>query len=331
MPSSHQGDPVPGRRAGAGPDDTGRQHAPANAVVPLPHEDTPEKYGVKPRGLLRMQDQPHRVPQPVATAPYSERGRRWRPRHRPRGPPADDAQRLLYHPTYRNSPAHGAVTRAAVPAGMAPKSSTRRCVGVGTVGQDPRIRARHGMHTSDRAQPGVHTWSWEHDSAGGASGSPPSFSARSSVCAPRRVSTARSQPPHGATSEGTRSTPRCPPGSATLDGIRWTTPVDLAPPSGTFYSLRLTARNGGEHRRRSSQNREHRGISRRRAARRRRDAALVQTSDYLLPAHSWTPSYSPALAGNRLYFPGAGARSISATTSIPSCRPRSDNSPSTSL
>jgi hypothetical protein len=31
-----------------------------------------------------------------------------------------------------------------------------------------------------------------------------------------------------------------------------------------------------------------------------------QTSDFLLPAHNWTPSYSPALAGNRLYFPGAG-------------------------
>jgi hypothetical protein len=33
----------------------------------------------------------------------------------------------------------------------------------------------------------------------------------------------------------------------------------------------------------------------------------VRTTDYILPAHDWIPSYSPALTpGNRLYFSGAG-------------------------
>jgi hypothetical protein len=31
------------------------------------------------------------------------------------------------------------------------------------------------------------------------------------------------------------------------------------------------------------------------------------TTDYVLPPHNWTPSYSPALTpSNRLYYPGAG-------------------------
>src|SRR5262245_57236231 len=41
----------------------------------------------------------------------------------------------------------------------------------------------------------------------------------------------------------------------------------------------------------------------------RRTGALIweQTSDYTLPPHNWTPSYSPTLtATNRLYFPGNG-------------------------
>ena len=39
------------------------------------------------------------------------------------------------------------------------------------------------------------------------------------------------------------------------------------------------------------------------------DGSLIwsQTTDYILPPHTWTPSYSPTLTpGNRLYFPGAG-------------------------
>ena len=33
----------------------------------------------------------------------------------------------------------------------------------------------------------------------------------------------------------------------------------------------------------------------------------TQTTDYILPSHNWTPSYSPTLtAQNRLYFAGAG-------------------------
>jgi hypothetical protein len=36
-------------------------------------------------------------------------------------------------------------------------------------------------------------------------------------------------------------------------------------------------------------------------------ALWMQTTDYLLPPHSWTPSFGPTLtAGNRLYFAGAG-------------------------
>src|SRR6266487_4686876 len=88
----------------------------------------------------------------------------------------------------------------------------------------------------------------------------------------------------------------------------WSTPVDLAPPAneilihygsplatpsntiivpvktGSTGGFRVEARNG-------------------------QNGALIwsQTTDYILPAHSWTPSYSPALTtGNRLYFAGAG-------------------------
>lgn len=90
--------------------------------------------------------------------------------------------------------------------------------------------------------------------------------------------------------------------------IRWSTPVDLAPPSGTIYrhygSPLVTPANtvivpvktgstGGF----------------RVEARRSTDGSLLwsQNSDYLLPPHNWTPSYSPALSpSNRLYFGGAG-------------------------
>ena len=96
--------------------------------------------------------------------------------------------------------------------------------------------------------------------------------------------------------------------SQPLEGILWSTPVDLAPPSGNILihygsplvtpantvivpvktgsagGFKVEARNG-------------------------RDGALIwsQTTDYILPLHNWTPSYSPTLTpGNRLYFPGAG-------------------------
>jgi hypothetical protein len=93
-----------------------------------------------------------------------------------------------------------------------------------------------------------------------------------------------------------------------LETIRWSTPVDLAPPgviilihygspvvtpantviipvkTGASSGFRVDARSGN-------------------------DGALKwsATTDYLLPPHSWIPSYSPALTpNNRLYFAGAG-------------------------
>ena len=84
--------------------------------------------------------------------------------------------------------------------------------------------------------------------------------------------------------------------SQPLEAIRWSTPVDLAPPAGSILihygsplatpnntiivpvktgsagGFRVDARNG-------------------------QDGALIwsQTTDYILPLHNWTPSYSPAL------------------------------------
>ena len=96
--------------------------------------------------------------------------------------------------------------------------------------------------------------------------------------------------------------------SQPLETIRWSTPVDLAPPSGEIlihYGSPLatpsntiivpvkTGSAGGF----------------KVEARRGQDGTLIwsQTTDYILPAHNWTPSYSPALTpGNRLYFAGAG-------------------------
>src|SRR5206468_6197485 len=90
--------------------------------------------------------------------------------------------------------------------------------------------------------------------------------------------------------------------------IRWSTPVDLAPPSGTIlihYGSPLvtpantvivpvkTGNTGGF----------------KVEARNGLNGALIwsQTTDYILPLHNWTPSYSPTLTpSNRLYFAGAG-------------------------
>ena len=90
--------------------------------------------------------------------------------------------------------------------------------------------------------------------------------------------------------------------------IHWSTPIDLAPPSGTIFihygSPLVTPANtvvipiktgsaGGY----------------RIDARDARDGSLIwsQATDYILPPHNWTPSYSPTLTrSNRLYFPGAG-------------------------
>jgi Calx-beta domain len=96
--------------------------------------------------------------------------------------------------------------------------------------------------------------------------------------------------------------------SQPLEVIHWSTPVDLAPPSdpilihygsplvtpantiivpvktGNTGGFKVEARNGS-------------------------NGGLIwsQTTDYILPLHNWTPSYSPALTpGNRVYFAGAG-------------------------
>jgi Bacterial Ig-like domain (group 2) len=96
--------------------------------------------------------------------------------------------------------------------------------------------------------------------------------------------------------------------SQPLETIRWSTPVDLAPPAGEIlihYGSPLatpsntiivpvkTGSTGGF--RVDAHNGE--------------NGALLwsQTTDYVLPPHNWTPSYAPALTtSNRLYFPGAG-------------------------
>lgn len=98
--------------------------------------------------------------------------------------------------------------------------------------------------------------------------------------------------------------------SQPLEGISWQTPVDLAPQfSGTSLLIHYgspvvtaantvivpvkTGANGGF---------QVAGID--------GETGMVkwtQTTDYLLPPHNWTPSYSPTLApSNRLYFAGAG-------------------------
>lgn len=92
-----------------------------------------------------------------------------------------------------------------------------------------------------------------------------------------------------------------------LQMIRWSTPVDLAPPSGSvlihYGSPLVTPGNtvivpirtatGGYR------------VEARAAA----DGTVLwsASSDYVLPPHNWTPSYAPTLtADGRLYFPGAG-------------------------
>ena len=93
-----------------------------------------------------------------------------------------------------------------------------------------------------------------------------------------------------------------------LQMIRWSTPVDLAPPANAilihYGSPLVTAGNtvivpvktgsGGGY------------LVEARGA---QAGALLWSADtdYILPPHNWTPSYAPVLtAGNRLYFAGAG-------------------------
>jgi hypothetical protein len=96
--------------------------------------------------------------------------------------------------------------------------------------------------------------------------------------------------------------------SQPLETIRWSTPVDLAPPSGEILihygsplvtpanTVILPVKTGS-------------GEGYKVEARTALDGSLIwsQNTDYILPPHNWTPSYSPTLTpSNRLYFPGAG-------------------------
>ena len=93
--------------------------------------------------------------------------------------------------------------------------------------------------------------------------------------------------------------------SQSLEVIRWSTPVDLAPPPGTIlrhYGSPLVTPGNTVIVPVKTQ------TSFQVEARRARDGALIwsQTTDYILPPHNWLPSYTPTLAGNRVYFPGPG-------------------------
>ena len=101
-----------------------------------------------------------------------------------------------------------------------------------------------------------------------------------------------------------------PASAQNLNRIRWQTPVDLAPQYSSsgellihYGSPLVTAGNtvivpvktgaaGGFR------------VDARRAA----DGVLKwsQTTDYILPAHQWTPIFGPTIAPFRVYFPGAG-------------------------
>ncbi|HVM96476.1 MAG TPA: carboxypeptidase-like regulatory domain-containing protein, partial [Candidatus Acidoferrales bacterium] len=93
-----------------------------------------------------------------------------------------------------------------------------------------------------------------------------------------------------------------------LQFIRWSTPVDLAPPSDdilihygsplvtpgntVIVSIKTGANSGYRVEGHSAQ-----------------DGTVIWSADtdYILPPHHWTPSYSPTLtSSNRLYFAGAG-------------------------
>lgn len=97
-------------------------------------------------------------------------------------------------------------------------------------------------------------------------------------------------------------------GAQPLEAIRWSTPVDLAAPVGDipihYGSPLLTPANTVIVPVKTGSTDGYRVD-----ARSGQDGSLIwsQTTDYILPPHDWTPSYSPVLtATNRLYFAGAG-------------------------
>ena len=97
--------------------------------------------------------------------------------------------------------------------------------------------------------------------------------------------------------------------SQPLTQIIWQTPVDLQPQfqgERPAYSLRLSANHEREHGDRSGQNRRDQGFELQ--ARSGADGSLLwtQTTDYILPPSSWTPSFSPTLTPQgRVYWAAA--------------------------
>ena len=92
-----------------------------------------------------------------------------------------------------------------------------------------------------------------------------------------------------------------------LQGVRWSTPVDLTLPAEPilihYGSPLVTAANTVVIPVKTTSTGAFRVD-----ARNGTNGALIwsQATDYLLPASSWVPSYSPTLVGTRVYFPGAG-------------------------
>ena len=104
-----------------------------------------------------------------------------------------------------------------------------------------------------------------------------------------------------------RHTALSPVAAQTLQTIRWSVPVDLAPPAGSilihYGSPLVTPGNTVVVPVRTATG------AYRVDARAAQDGALLWSAatDYILPPHNWIPSYAPALtATNRLYFAGAG-------------------------
>jgi hypothetical protein len=99
-------------------------------------------------------------------------------------------------------------------------------------------------------------------------------------------------------------------GAQPLQSIRWQTPVDLFPQyvGGSFllvhYGSPLATRKNTIVVPVKTGTEEGFRVDGLRGA----DGTTLwsHTSDYLLPPHSWTPSFSPALGKNKLWIPGAG-------------------------
>ncbi|HXJ81538.1 MAG TPA: hypothetical protein VMS64_23010 [Candidatus Methylomirabilis sp.] len=125
------------------------------------------------------------------------------------------------------------------------------------------------------------------------------------VCAAARLDDARAAAAWSTLGGNSQHTGLSTSAAQSLEVIHWSTPVELAPPSGSIIhygsplvtsanTVIIPVKNGAGYR-----------VD----ARAGKDGSLVwsTTTDYVIPPHGWTPSYSPALApNNRVYFAGAG-------------------------